>query len=185
MRTRPDRRSDIHITQPRTRTLTQTRSEKMSLTHLPRFALRAHTHTHTHCRTKTLLSNKKMLFFLQEHLLVSLSHTHTNHLPSFFHCILTEIPAAINHCCAACVRALYFCEYVCECVCGRYSKTHCQKFPCPYVCMHRIYICLSAHACVCVPSPLDSLLVLVCMVSVPTTAPMFAVVVVETSAPVC
>lgn len=32
--------------------------------------------------------------------------------------------------------------------------------------------------CPCVPSPLDGLLCLVCMVSVPTTAPIFAVVVV-------
>lgn len=40
--------------------------------------------------------------------------------------------------------------------------------------MVRVRVCL----CLCVPSPLDGLLCLVCMVSVPTTAPIFAVVVV-------
>lgn len=49
-----------------------------------------------------------------------------------------------------------------------------------------VFMFIDAHACarVCIPSPLDSLLVLVFMVSVPTTAPMFAVVVVETGASV-
>lgn len=37
-------------------------------------------------------------------------------------------------------------------------------------------MCVCINVCVCVPSPMDSLLCLVCMVSVPTTAPMFAVV---------
>lgn len=39
--------------------------------------------------------------------------------------------------------------------------------------MVRVRVCL----CLCVPSPLDGLCCLVCMVSVPTTAPIFAVVV--------
>lgn len=40
----------------------------------------------------------------------------------------------------------------------------------------RVCMCVCVYVCVCVPSPMDSLLCLVCMVSVPTTAPMFAVV---------
>lgn len=41
-----------------------------------------------------------------------------------------------------------------------------------------IHASMIVCVCLCVPSPLDGLLCLVCMVSVPTTAPIFAVVVV-------
>lgn len=44
---------------------------------------------------------------------------------------------------------------------------------------------LCLHVFVCASSPLEGLLCLVCMISVPTTAPMFAAVVVETSASGC
>ena len=85
-----------------------------------------------------------------------------------------------------------FIRHIRACTCylnGKKGILHsCRFFVCLCVCVC-VCVCVCARACVCVcvcvcvPSPMDGLLCLVCMVSVPTTAPMFAVV--ETSASVC
>lgn len=115
-----------------------------------------------------------------------------------FHCILTEIAAVINLCSAARVRELYTLTGG-EGASARGSHSeNTQLKVSPRTRLQSMHECVDwnerrnvfacvlacAYVCVCVPSPLDGLRCLVCMVSVPTTAPMFAAVVVETSASV-
>lgn len=101
-----------------------------------------------------------------------------------FSFILTETPV-LNLYSAACISTLYL--GVLPLKRGK-SEVSLQKYlaPCMGFCLCvGDRLCMHAFVFVCASSPLDGLLCLVCMVSVPTTAPMFAAVVVETSASGC